>query len=356
MTSFNVVIESPDIGKILLNEGNIVELSTIEEGNLGIPSIELSFVIINPNDFAIVMDKNVNITLTVDNSKQKKSFYYKSTYHRVQDQSGDKYVVAMRGIVSIRDFLFTSNIRSFSDKKSTDVLASVLSECDYLYKSEAKSDDSQSWIQYNNSNIEFIKELIERSYISEEDFLLPFISASGNIVIDTYETLISKPKKMDILGRIYSSLIFENGDESSDVDYGQGTKLLEFILNTDKRIPQDVDYDESVNSTKNKVHASSRTIFDYQLNYGNTHIHFNRTYLMNKVFLNEFNNNTVILSFNDDFLIDTGLSEVVDFDPTRDNKHAPKLLKGLYLLSGIFFHYKSGKKSTTILLNRKNYE
>lgn len=157
----------PRIEIILNDDGTLTELFPIQDGDL----------------ISIELKKNINDTEPII-SEFLVMGYTAGAMH------GNKYTqMIIVGALNVKDFYSPVQSRSFKNKSSVDVLKQILfAEGGVsLLSTLTPTVDVMTWLQIQNSNLDFCKHILKRAYLPNDTMFL-FANASGEFTYTSFKT------------------------------------------------------------------------------------------------------------------------------------------------------------------------
>lgn len=101
---------------------------------------------------------------------------------------GSAVIVEIVGVLKTENMLDTLHNRSFSQSKSTEVISKIGSELGLTPEIKVESNDAMTWLQLNQNNYEFLKCVVGKSFVIDDDMPLCFSQMDRNLTYTTIET------------------------------------------------------------------------------------------------------------------------------------------------------------------------
>lgn len=161
--------------------GSIDEIILTEELDGTLPKVQVTLVLTQFDSFLRIINKintkfDIGIGTEEDNLEYNK--YIISDYLMKRD--GQQYYFTLYGIPDLKEYTNEPRIRSFKDKTSADVLGEISSLTPVV---DHNADDSQIWIQHNCPDKEFVRRVIEHSYVSDEDAVVHAVNFKKELIV-----------------------------------------------------------------------------------------------------------------------------------------------------------------------------
>lgn len=177
------------IGERTIEFGDIVSMN-FSVGKSFLPSVEIT---IDDSNFKFREELDLpNIswfTLFIGNPRDEKAIPIKNNYLILNYTSnpGSDFI-RLIGQLWVPN-IYQENNQSF-ENTSWEIIKQVAKECQLGFSSNiSESRDEQIWIQ-NSSNFQFIKDLVLRSYISDDDTLICFVDQYANLNLISVKTAL----------------------------------------------------------------------------------------------------------------------------------------------------------------------
>jgi hypothetical protein len=190
---------------------------------------------------------------------------FKITTFEIIKRDGDSNLIMLDGVLNV-DYLYIQKSYSLSQKSSYEALEAIATEAQIGFASNISStSDTMTWINPGDEGINFIKQITERSYISDSAFLYSYV--------DPYYYL----NFVDIEAAMEDDASSQTGIMSigTNVDQNvqQEQKTAPLILTNDKSYKETNNYFDRFNivnqSTKNAIDHGHRRKIHYYDRSGN---------------------------------------------------------------------------------------
>jgi len=236
--------------------------------------------------------------------------------------------VRFRGLLDVRDLMNIPNQISFKDKTTDEVLALMQTVFpDIQYKGE----DKQTWINYNVPEIQFIKELVEHSKLTN-DFIIPYIGLNKELVVKKFSD-ISKDKSFDLTDiPIKPQVKLFTNDYLNSFLLEEAKGFREWVLVDDGAyIPKTVQQTTDVVTSDAIANASYVT--DQFINIGNVYPSFYIQKLKNKQYLKNIQKYIIEVSYSQ--LITDESLVLLKMHKLNLKENLSEILKTEFMLMGV---------------------
>jgi len=135
-------------------------------------------------------------------------------------------LIKITALLDTKFLTYPIHNRSYPNKNSKEVFEAIFDECKIenkilgLRKFDARIDprDSMTWLQVNQTNLQFIKHVLDRSYHKDNDTSFLYTNRSGTMVYTSLRTELKKKvaNVPRIIYNIESSMLNSQGDHSKD--------------------------------------------------------------------------------------------------------------------------------------------
>jgi len=256
-----------------------------------------------------------------------------------------------------REGYLMSRIKAF-EEKTQDLIPTLVSDMGISPKNifcDIKTDDKMKWIQYNNRNYEFLKELTEHiKLVDAEDSILVGYNLYDEFLCLSYNETIKRKPALTFKDYAFLSSKITFGNADKEFIFKKGTKISEFRYLSGDRIPQGVQGFALENTSENSK-IENDFYLDYKVNFGNQYDDFNFTPLQNHQKWFELENDSMELSFDglDGIL---KLFDVVKIDLKVSLEQMSETIDGLYIVTGVNYSLVDETYKTIIKLSRKKME
>ena len=118
-------------------------------------------------------------------------------------------LLEISGILKTTDLLKPNKTRSFGNIKSSDLISKIATEIGLKPDIRILSNDSMKWLQINSNTYYFLKSVLERSYVSDDDVVLSYTQSDSKMVYTT----LSK----EIQSKVKYEAVFDNKETLNDI-------------------------------------------------------------------------------------------------------------------------------------------
>lgn len=289
--------------------------------------------------------------------------------------NGNLYIIHFIAFQKTTDYFYPIHARVFKNMNSSEVLKMLCDESDIKFSGDVQSNDVQNWIQGNVNNHLFIKHLMKRSYVKEEDLPIFYFDRFNTGNYSTLKTKCSiKPKFvginsdyafMDNGNSDFSKLFLDSSTKSKPLYYytSFNTKNIASILN--KRTAYGIDYTYfdfkdffeykmffKFSPLTNYVNQNSKNAFKYSngMQYNSQHKNVHSNYILamaqNEFIRDSFYNNYLQIYVNPEselklgdivnMIIFDNVSKIINGVPSIDKANS-----GNYIVGGIMHDFKN---------------
>lgn len=282
--------------------------------------------------------------------------------------------VYLHGIAVDNKYNVSQKQRIIYNKTSIDAIKEIFkgsTDFDLKIKGSASPKDTQNWIQYNIDNKSFVCNILQHSYISDDDFYCYGISMDKTFTIANYKTILAQkvkysfsnnnPKKEDNV-LPYSGLII--GQESSIINDYVGYEPEGNLYNAETGVKSLINVTlKNKLSLNNKLNRSSRmgkNIIDSNLINENVHPKYWSAYYNNMGNLLMQGVTTLALSFSDKVAPDLKVLDLVnvsvnsiELSESGNQVKSNEYISGKYVITKIVRCVTDSSVVSTIYCNRE---
>lgn len=211
---------------------------------------------------------------------------------------------SINGIANIPR-LFLRKFKSYSKKTSFEALKELAKECQLGFASNiSNTNDRMTWINTGNPNHQFMKDIVQNSYISDESFLFCYIDFYYNICYVDIEKELSRDNSED-------KQIISDGKTEFQTDPNDDERLSPLFLTTDETAKE-----------------ANTFIEKYDVINRSTKLSLNKAYLTKTKFYNS--SNKELLIFNIDSITSRGDSNIILKGSPQDEEFFKENINNLY--------------------------
>jgi len=327
-------------------------LVIIQEAGLIVPTFEMQLKQMDYSWYKLLKNNTpIEIIVGKDIDTAEKHKFIIIDYNYFENNNGLNLLLS--GLLDVVEFTKKPKIRAFEGNTS-EVAASidtVKMNIDY------KGNDKQVWIQHNITDKKFLENIVDHSYISDDDFVMSAININKEVTLRSAKKAVTNNKKNIINfstnqtseSDVFEMDSFEIGSESGVWSYQLSDNRTQPVLAINDRNISVLDFNtKSIKNNKSYNENISGVQFPTRFDMGNCHDKFNFAKInnLNKAVL--FFRNKVITGSSQYFfqtnklkLLDTINFMVEDSDDNLNN--TTEVLSGNYILSKITMSFTSSK-------------
>jgi len=348
----NITVQNKDGVSMYYSQETINSFELISQYNLVLPSATVDLQIKFSGDLIFFKEPNLKIKVDFGFDDKTNTYFFRSIESKIIFDMKTSSVTLFCLPVYRSGYLM-SQIRSFKDKKSEEVIPTLANDIGFAnIVCDIKTDDEQTWIQYNNKNFEFLREVVLHSKLADDtDTSILGLTFEDEFWCVSYNDLMKNPPVMTIKDYIFNTTTIEIGNAEKDLILKPGAKVSEFKLLDGERIPQNI-FDFVLNSIENLSDITNDNYVSYKLNFGNTFDLYNSMPLKNQQRWYELENNNLVFELAN---LDGSLKmfDIVEVKLNTSYNGLESIIDGLYFISGIVYSFgKSGYK-TKIRLSKR---
>lgn len=251
----------------------------------------------------------------------------------------------------------------YSNQSALEILQSLISI--KLKTNLTKTTDSQNWIQANQTDRQFIDQMLLSSYISDKDSIVYGINTDGTLVVHSVYNAFHATEKLCFTNSTmksydkpqvpYSLGFIQSNNSIYTYLFGEGAKLPVISLNKSTVDLLSIDNSSVVNG-ENYDNFDSNNNYPIVLDCLNCHDNFHKAKLINQTRKALLQRNQVEVSVTINFLNnqDLKLLDTVKFVETMDDPDG-MLFNGLYLITKKVINVSSTAWVQTYTLSRDFY-
>lgn len=350
--------------KDFIEEDSLLSFTIIEEAGNVLPTFELMFT---QDDSKIIKYINEGNILGFTFGKSLESAQY-TTRLRITSKNivrqGSKYQITITGLTNTLDYVASCKVRQFAGMSGVAAIKSVCSEYFSMVSNVSTSTDSQTWVQYNTPDKEFVNQLWMHSYIPRSFLAIGITIENKFILKDIIKAIKDKPKWTFISkDSKKANEIAIDGDYALQSDsgfinhwigYGRTKELRNIDTGSDIQLSASP---SPILATNSKLDRSDpgRRVAPFSLLNDNVHTNYWSAYYQNMMYLTLMNSIRVVLSYSNQF-VDMSVLDLVMFEE-RDSEDIMlnEQLSGLYFITKIVRTYTKKKLIVTCELNRESF-
>jgi len=184
----------------------------------------------------------------------------------------EQALVKITGILKTDNFPFEIKNRAFSQKTSDEVFEELSNDIGFnSFTSRVTSKDKMSWIQSHQSDFDFSKHVLKRSFVNENDTTFLYSDRDGNCVFTSLQTELENENKPKIaMFNLEASLL--NNINMQEDEYDEKVEDLKEQEGSENLIFYRQWYFKNFQGTSNKENSYGRTF-----SFNNTEDYVNRT-------------------------------------------------------------------------------
>jgi len=340
--------------EMYFNQSNIDSFSITDNIGLVLPNAIIGLKIVAQADVEFFNELNLKVKVEFGFTDKTNTYYFRAVEQRIKFNP-TSMIVTMFCLPTYRSGYLLSQIKSYKDKKTEELIPTIAKDIGIKPPKifcDIKTDDKQTWIQYNNPTYDFLREVVEHTELAnKKDIHVVGFTMNDEFWCVSYKDLIAKPPVFEVKGYNFSDLELKFGDAEKDLIYKAGTRVCEFDLLDENRISQTVT-DSVTKPTEKNTPISNDNFLGYKVNFGNTHKDYNFMPLHNKQRWYELENNTMKLKFKN---LDGTLKmfDIVEIKLGTSFHGLTGIIDGKYFISGVNYSYQNGSFSTTFKISRR---
>ena len=351
----NVTVINKDGVSMYFSQEMIESFDITDNIGLILPSATVSLQIRFSADIEFFKELNLKVKFDFGFIDKTNTYFFRAVEQKILFQPNTA-TVTLFCLPTFRSGYLLSQIKSYKDKKTEELIPTIAKDigieppkifCDI------KTDDEQTWIQYNNPSFDFLREVVLHSKLANpEDTSLVAFTMNDEFWCVSYKDLMAKGPILTIKDYNFNGTEINIGDAEKDLIYKAGAKICEFKLKDEKRVPQSI-FDFLTDSTVDNTPITNDNYVDYKVNFGNTYGEYNFAPLLNKQRWYELENNTLKIKFEN---LDGSLKmfDIVEVKlSTSYTGGITPIIDGKYFISGVNYSLRNGKFSTTFKISRK---
>ncbi|QSM00884.1 structural protein [Yersinia phage YerA41] len=177
----------------------------IIESEMNIPIFELQLHQTDYSLYQYLRQVNTSLSITYGVSLETARKYKFKIYNYNYVENGDRFTLILTGILDLKEFTNVPRIKYF-EGTSDEVLKQLPSiKPNITYQ----GNDSQVWIQHNNSDKNFAERIIDHAFKQKDDFILGGLSVDKDLTVISVKDTFKGAPKMTFSNTMTSS---EDGD------------------------------------------------------------------------------------------------------------------------------------------------
>ena len=191
----------------------IDEIIMSEELDGTLPTIQLTLLLTDYRTFLGLIEKtNTQFSVGVGTDEDNIEYYDLVISDYSMKKEGAKSKFTLYGIPNLKYYTNTPNIKSFPNMTTGSVLSKLTS---ITPKLRYTPNDSQTWVQHNIPDKEFVKELVKHAYVSDDDAVVQAINLKKELIVSSIKDAFKNPY----------TISFSNAGKEPDIQFN--TYLLE---------------------------------------------------------------------------------------------------------------------------------
>lgn len=105
-------------------------------------------------------------------------------------------MIRLSGLLKTTDLLYPIRNRVFSGKNSSEIFTTISTEAGFEnFEARISPKDEMNWLQLNQNNYQFIKHVLKRAYVNNDDVPFLYSSRNGKLIYTSLKTEILKSVK-----------------------------------------------------------------------------------------------------------------------------------------------------------------
>ena len=350
----NVTIINIDETEMFFSQETINSFSLTSQTGLILPSAKIDLQIKNAKDLEYFREKNLKIKFDFGFDDKTNTYIFRAIETKIEFNIKTSSVRMFCLPIYRNGYLF-SQINSFKDMNSYEIIPNIVADIGIDISNifcDIETDDVQTWIQYNNKNYEFLREVIIHSNLSDStDVSINAFTLDDRFFCMSYNRLMKNKPSIIIKDYIFNKTTIEIGNGEKDLILKEGTKISEFKLLDGERIPQNK-FDFTLDKSEENSNITNDNFISYKINFGNTHPLYNFTPLKNRQRWYELENNDLIFELpNLDGSLD--LLDIIEISLKTSYEGLSEIIDGIYFISGKTYKFEGGSFKTIFKISKR---
>lgn len=163
--------------------GAVDEIIMSEELDGTLPTVQMVILLTDYRSFLSYIEKiNTKFQIGIGTDEDNIEYYDLVISDYSMKKEGAKSRFTIYGIPNLKQYTNTPQTKSFPNSTTEEVISSLTS---ITPKFRYTSNDSQTWIQYNIPDKEFVKSLVKHAYVSDDDAVVHAVNFKKELIVSS---------------------------------------------------------------------------------------------------------------------------------------------------------------------------